>query len=327
MPEYEASPILVESGKRYRLIFINDSMMHHPMHIHGHWFILRNGHGEHDPLLHTIDVPPGATAVADFDADASGQWFFHCHHMYHMMAGMARVIQYKTFYNNETKSVGSETEINNDHPIGHPPSLYFSNFFEIGVDPFKNIQKASFKALFGSDFHKLQLYSEDAEIKKGKLENADLDILYWHLISQFWALKGGVNYSYPPAQKPYLQPVIGIEGIMPYFIDTDMKVYWHKNSTKLDIQLSRDTQITNNFFVRTGIRSIWATRAVKADEIGSGLNQMQYKIRPYFRLTPGSTIFAEFEHLRDTGNLRDMRREAGESAVENTLIFGVSVLF
>src|SRR3990167_1492721 len=88
LPEYK--------GKRYRIIFTKNSMMRHPMHIHGHWFILRNSHGVHDPLLHTIEVPPGATAVADFDADASGQWFFHCHHLYHMMSGMSRVFQYNT---------------------------------------------------------------------------------------------------------------------------------------------------------------------------------------------------------------------------------------
>ncbi|WP_457589154.1 multicopper oxidase domain-containing protein, partial [Legionella pneumophila] len=61
LPEYKAKPILIEPGKRYRIIFTNNSMMRHPMHIHGHWFILRNGHGAYDPLLHTIEVPPGAT--------------------------------------------------------------------------------------------------------------------------------------------------------------------------------------------------------------------------------------------------------------------------
>ncbi len=63
LPEYKAKPILIEPGKRYRIIFTNNSMMRHPMHIHLHWFILRNGHGAYDPLLHTIEVPPGATAI------------------------------------------------------------------------------------------------------------------------------------------------------------------------------------------------------------------------------------------------------------------------
>lgn len=59
VPEHEATPIIIEPGKRYRFVFINRSMMNHPMHLHGHWMILRNGHGAYDPLVHTINVPPG----------------------------------------------------------------------------------------------------------------------------------------------------------------------------------------------------------------------------------------------------------------------------
>ncbi len=97
VPEYKAHPIPLEPNKRYRFIFTNPSMMRHPMHIHGHWFILRNGHGSYDPLLHTLDIPPGATVTADLDTDASGQWLFHCHLLYHMMTGMSRVFQYTDY--------------------------------------------------------------------------------------------------------------------------------------------------------------------------------------------------------------------------------------
>ena len=80
---------------------------------------------------------------------------------------------------------------------------------------------------------------------------------------------------------------------MPYFIDTDVRAYYHGGSAKLDAEFSRDTQITNNFFIRTGIRSILATKTVVQNEIGSGLNQMRYMIRPYYRLVPGINIFTD----------------------------------
>lgn len=96
VPGYKAKPIPLKPGKRYRFVFTNTSMMHHPMHIHGHWFILRTGKYAFDPLKHTLDVPPGGTITADVDTDASGQWFFHCHMLYHMMTGMNRVFQYTT---------------------------------------------------------------------------------------------------------------------------------------------------------------------------------------------------------------------------------------
>lgn len=349
LPEYKTHPIIIEPGKRYRIIFTNNSMMRHPMHMHGHWFILRNGHGAYDPLLHTIEVPPGATAVADVDADASGQWFFHCHHLYHMMTGMSRVFQYSTLIDIVRGNAKPETEILQQpytnrpivrvdeevpidpslvhHPMAHPMGFYLANFLDVGENPFNNVQKITFKELYGSDYNKIELFANDAEINKGTVENADLDIFYWHLISQFWAIKGGANYFYRPAQTPYWQPGIGIEGLMPYFIDTDVRTYYHSGSAKLDAELSRDTQITNNFFIRTGIRSIVATKTVAQDDIGSGLDQIRYIVRPYYRLMPGLSLFTEYEHQSDYGAFRNILQREKESTSENTLTFGLSLLF
>lgn len=349
LPEYRAKPIVIEPGKRYRIIFTNNSMMRHPMHIHGHWFILRNGHGSYDPLLHTIEVPPGATAVADVDTDASGQWFFHCHHLYHMQAGMSRVFQYETILEvakgtrkPETK-ISQEPYINRpivrvdellpldthliDHPMAHPAGLYRATFLDVGEDPFNNVQRLTFKTLIGPDYNKLELYTEDAELNQGTVENADIDIFYWHLISQFWAVKGGANYYYRPAQTPYWQPGVGLEGLMPYFIDTNIRSYYHSGSGKFDIQLSRDTQITNNFFIRLGLRSILATKTVDADEVGSGLNQMRYTVRPYYRVMPGLSVFFEYEHESDYGAFADFSKNNGESTNQDTYTIGLSILF
>jgi CopA family copper-resistance protein len=348
-PEYKTHPIILEPGKRYRIIFTNTSMMHHPMHIHGHWFILRKGNGAYDPLLHTIDIPPGATITADVDADASGQWLFHCHLLYHMMSGMARVFQYSTLIEitkNETKpeNIVKQTSFVNRpivrvdevrpidhslvmHHMAHAMGLNLSNMLDIGEDPFHNVQKINFKGLYGHDYNKLELFVNDADIKKGTVDNADMDIFYWHLLDQFWAIKGGANYFYRPAHTPYWQPGIGIEGLMPYFIDTDVRGYFYRGSAKLDVELSRDTQITNNFFLRAGVRSILASKTVTQAAIGSGLNQMRYIVRPYYRLMPGLNVFAEYEYEKDYGSFKNIQVNNGESATQNTLTFGLSMLF
>lgn len=349
VPEYNAQPIPLLPGKRYRIIFINNSMMHHPMHIHGHWFTLRNGHGAYDPLLHTIDVPPGSTVTADIDADASGQWFFHCHFLYHMVAGMSRVFQYSTLIeitNNETKpkdEVKSTAYFNRPiirvdearpidislvkHPMAHPPGFWLSTLLDVGADPFHSAERLTYKGLYGPDYNKLELFINDAEVYQGTVENADIDIFYWHLISQFWAIKGGANYFYRPAMTPYWQPGIGIEGLMPYFIDTDARGYYHSGSAKVDIELSRDTQITNNFFIRAGIRSILSSKTVTQDAVGSVLNQMRYIVRPYYRLMPGFNVFAEYEHEQDYGTFKNIQTKAGESAIQNTVTLGFAWLF
>jgi FtsP/CotA-like multicopper oxidase with cupredoxin domain len=85
-------PIPFIEGERVRVNLINDSMMGHPIHIHGHFFELVTGHGDHAPRKHTVIVQPGGKVTWDFTADAVGDWAFHCHLLYHMHAGMMRVV-------------------------------------------------------------------------------------------------------------------------------------------------------------------------------------------------------------------------------------------
>lgn len=89
--------ILIREGEVIRFIMINRTMMHHPMHLHGHFFRVINGQGDRSPLKHTVDVAPMTTTVIEFMADEPGDWFFHCHLLYHMMSGMARVVEYQGF--------------------------------------------------------------------------------------------------------------------------------------------------------------------------------------------------------------------------------------
>ncbi|WP_374526277.1 copper resistance system multicopper oxidase [Sphingopyxis sp.] len=85
-------PIPFTLGERVRINLINDSMMSHPIHLHGHFFELVTGKGDRSPRKHTVLVQPGGTASFDFTADALGDWAFHCHLLYHMHAGMMRVV-------------------------------------------------------------------------------------------------------------------------------------------------------------------------------------------------------------------------------------------
>ena len=93
----ESDVIRIRAGEVVRFILINRTMMHHPMHLHGHFFRVLNGQGDHAPLKHTVDVAPMATTVIEFEANEVGDWFFHCHLLYHMMSGMARVVHYDEY--------------------------------------------------------------------------------------------------------------------------------------------------------------------------------------------------------------------------------------
>jgi CopA family copper-resistance protein len=85
-------PLRFARNERVRIRLINDTMMAHPIHIHGHFFELVNGHAGRHPLKHTVDVLPGGLVDLDLTADAPGDWAFHCHLLFHMHAGMMRVV-------------------------------------------------------------------------------------------------------------------------------------------------------------------------------------------------------------------------------------------
>ncbi len=85
-------PIMLDEGERMRLTLVNDTMMTHPIHLHGMFFDVVTGDRHHPPRKHTIVVKPGEKLSVDITADAVGDWAFHCHLLYHMAAGMMRVV-------------------------------------------------------------------------------------------------------------------------------------------------------------------------------------------------------------------------------------------
>ncbi len=91
----ESDKILIHKGENLRIVLYNNSMMRHPMHLHGHDFRILNGQGEYAPLKNVIDIMPMERDTIEFAATESGDWFFHCHILYHMMSGMGRIFSYE----------------------------------------------------------------------------------------------------------------------------------------------------------------------------------------------------------------------------------------
>ncbi|WP_445720168.1 multicopper oxidase domain-containing protein [Flavobacterium sp.] len=91
----ESDKILIKKGENVRITIHNNSMMRHPMHLHGHDFRLLNGQEDYAPLKNVVDIMPMETDVLEFNANVEGDWFFHCHILYHMMSGMGRVFTYE----------------------------------------------------------------------------------------------------------------------------------------------------------------------------------------------------------------------------------------
>jgi len=89
----DAEPLRLKYGERIRLVLVNDTMMTHPIHLHGMWSDLEDENGDFQVRKHTIDMPPGTRRTYRVTADALGRWAYHCHLLYHMETGMFREVR------------------------------------------------------------------------------------------------------------------------------------------------------------------------------------------------------------------------------------------
>ncbi len=96
VPLSEADKIKIKGNEVTRITYNNLTMMHHPMHLHGHFFRVINENGEYSPLKHTVNVPPMKQVTIEFYGNEYGDWFLHCHILYHLLGGMDRIVSYDT---------------------------------------------------------------------------------------------------------------------------------------------------------------------------------------------------------------------------------------
>jgi len=120
----ETDKILIKKGENLRIVLFNNSMMRHPMHLHGHDFRVLNGQEEYAPLKNIIDIMPMERDTIEFAAnEPGGDWFFHCHILYHMMSGMGRVFSYQEPLVDKTDIIDTKEAkrgLNSDDRRYHP---------------------------------------------------------------------------------------------------------------------------------------------------------------------------------------------------------------
>jgi CopA family copper-resistance protein len=116
-PLSRADKIMIKKGEVVRFKMFNSTMMRHPMHLHGHFFRLINAQGDYSPLKHTFDIKPMETVTIEFSANEEKDWFFHCHILYHLAAGMARIVSYEGSEQNEFAKTGYKILKKEDNAI------------------------------------------------------------------------------------------------------------------------------------------------------------------------------------------------------------------
>ncbi len=247
----ETSTIPVRKGEVLRLVLINDTMMHHPIHLHGHFFRLLNGQGDFAPLKHTVDVPPMGRKTLEFEANEQGDWMFHCHILYHMMEGMARVLQYAPAPTTPPKRGPFEHQAAR-HPPGdlNPaqphlgehsmPMVYAFTDFNI----LSHASEGSARLLSGKNELKADW---EAGWRKARTSlEYEVDILYERSAGAHLGLLAGARLS--KDQPGGDRPVAGLWTRFPYLITSTVTLDG-KGAARL--ALAKQFQITSRFALET----------------------------------------------------------------------------
>ncbi len=245
-PLSKSDKILIKRGEVVRITLYNDTMMRHPMHLHGHFFRVLNGQGEYSPLKNVLDIMPMEENVIEFDANEEKDWFFHCHILYHMMAGMGRVFSYE------------DSPPNTQVPPTQKNWNYFKNEDNRMIHGMLNVAAQS-NGLFGhgmvmnnyymysGHFHYNPNFGVESENRFGRLMDK----------KQFMFAYVGFDFMkekhHGKSAKAEFFGTAGIEYTLPMFINADFRV---NTKGKFRLQLSREDLALSK---RLRMNAMWNT--------------------------------------------------------------------
>ena len=236
----EADKIPIRKGENVRFILQNSTMMRHPMHLHGHFFRFINAQGEYSPMKHTFDIKPMETVTIEFEANEEQDWFFHCHILYHMMAGMARIVSYEGSEQNEFAKTGYKKLKKEDNILYpwydlsvHSQGAWLSGNISNNKNALEFEGRASWKGDFETETHLLRYLDK----------------------KQYLAFYVGYDYrknkTSPLFDKPNSKDNrhvfdAGFYYLLPMLVRSEWRV---DQDGKLRLQLERrDLPLSNNFF-------------------------------------------------------------------------------
>ena len=260
--------IMIDEGEVIRFVFENQSMMHHPMHLHGHFFRVLNEGGELSPLKHTVDVPPHGTRVIEFLANERGQWMLHCHNLYHMKNGMGRVIRYKSL------RMTPEQE----HLDHHDHHLHDHPYWDVNLLAASNVAEGTFR--LKRTWDQLELRGEArAHDKEWEPEG---DLFYRRYFSTFFNVVGGAT-SFGEHQRAtvgagYMLPMlIEVQGLVDhkgdFRLDLEKRFQWWKHVFS-DVEFTFRTIEKPEFTISLMYSPVWAFAAglvLTEEKVGGGI--------------------------------------------------------
>ncbi len=224
----ESDEIRIRRGENVRFVLINKSMMHHPMHLHGHFFRMVNEHGDYSPLKHTVDVAPFSKQVIEFAANETKDWFFHCHVLYHLHAGMAKVVHY------EGSSLSPSM-------VGIREQLYEDPWWvwsDVGL--LNNMSSGSLVA--GNTWH---IFRADWEWDWINDQEYDISVTYNRYFNRLFQVFTGVNSTNDDGPT-LVEGIFGLRALLPFNLDSSV---WISTDGRFRASGGRSINVTDRFFI------------------------------------------------------------------------------
>ena len=228
-PVTESDSIRIREGEIVRFIMINRTMMHHPMHLHGHFFRVINGQGDHAPLKHVVDVAPMSTTVIEFYSNEVGDWFFHCHLLYHMKSGMSRLIHYEDFQ--------PSADVQDVRNLLYKDPIYFFGVADLS----SNMTEGSL-TLANSRFS----FDAGWEVGWQQVEETEWEALFtadYHF-NRFSSLLAGINVLGEGSDEEATRGVFGFRYLLPLNFETTA---WFDTDGGGRFILEKELQLTPRF--------------------------------------------------------------------------------
>ncbi len=285
VPLSETDKIKIKGGQVTRITLNNLTMMHHPMHLHGHFFRVINENGEYSPLKHTVNVPPMGEVTIEFYGNEYGDWFFHCHILYHLMGGMARVISYDTPRDVRMK--------------GYPVSNLIAEtnkYYTWGmVDAASHMTELNFTT---SNIR--NQFNVTAEY--GWNENLEAEVTYERYLHDYLRVFGGVNIENEmedSLDEISTTAIAGIRYLTPYLFNLDVRI---DSKLRPQISLSREILI----FPRTAIFGSYEYQADFGwvDDLPAGdnfVNEVTWNAGVEYFLSRNFSLMTSYDNRFGTG--------------------------
>jgi FtsP/CotA-like multicopper oxidase with cupredoxin domain len=192
---HQERTISIKENEVVRFTFVNNSMMHHPMHLHGHFFRVITKEGNLSPLKHTVDVGPHSTRIIEFFSNEPGEWMLHCHNLYHLKTGMARVVKYSSFTpNNEIKKWQKLDHHLHDHAFYRGMIEASTNHAQAQLNLMNTWNELELRSEFRNDFG---WQGEGDAFYKRWLNKYTALIAGGTVVEKYGALVAGVDYKLP----------------------------------------------------------------------------------------------------------------------------------